>query len=209
MNITIAIKSCHKHHDRRQAIQNTWLRDLGVGTDFFFIIGNPKLVITDTLACDASDAFENIAPKVLYACMAMQDNRTDYGFFCDDDTYLRPDRLLAAVPRGADYVGWVRPYGCDTHTKGLPYIQGSAFWLSRKAIDFVVEAGEKVMRPGIIDDGAVGLALDGKVALTHDRRYWPGPDACINKPMLDNDIISTHKCLPDQMAYIHKPFARG
>jgi hypothetical protein len=208
MQISIAIKSSHRTHDRRQAIYDTWLPEVPQAVDFFFILGNPRLVVMDTLACDVSDRFEDIAPKILYACMSMQDHGVDYGYFCDDDTYLRPDRLLAAIPRGHDYVGFVRPYGCDVHTKGVPYVQGSSFWLSRKAIDFVVQAGEKIMRPGIPDDCALGLALDGKVPLTHDRRYWPGPDPFVCKPTPDNNIISTHKALPEQMNYLHQPWRK-
>ena len=202
MQISVAIKSCHKHHARRQAQLDTWLPQLQA--DYFFIIGNPRLVMPDTLSCDVSDRFEDIAPKILCACLSMLDANVDFGFFCDDDTYVRPDRLLGSNFRQHDYVGFVRPYG-DTSTGGLPYIQGSAYWLSARAMEHIARAGA-TMRPGIIDDGAVGMALDGKVALTHNRLYWPGPEPFI-RPLLDNDIISTHKCLPPMMQQVHQPFA--
>jgi hypothetical protein len=205
MNISVAIKSCHKNHARRQAQLETWLPELP--TDFFFILGEPRLVIPDTLSCNVSDRFEDIAPKILCACMSMLDHNTEFGFFCDDDTYVRPDRLLGSGYRKLDYCGWVRTHG-DVSTGGLPYIQGSAFWLSARSMEHIVRAGEKVMRPGIIDDGAVGVALDGKVALTHDRRYWPGPDAWQCAPHPDNNIITSHKCDPETMRRMHKPFAR-
>lgn len=205
MRISVAIKSCHQHHARRAAIRETWLPALP--TDFFFVLGTPHIVMPDTLSCEVSDKFADIAPKVLCACMAALDNNAEYLFVCDDDTYVRPDRLLGSGYQKHDYCGWVRPSG-DIATNGLPYIQGSAYWLSARAMEHVVRAGEIIMRPGIIDDGAVGVALYGKVSITHDSRYVPGPDwrtgiAC--RP----DWITAHKCSPDGMRVLHREAALG
>lgn len=204
MRISVAIKSCHRNHARRQAIRETWLTTLP--TDFFFVLGSPRLVIPDTLACDVSDKFEDIAPKVLCACMSALDHNADYLFVCDDDTYVRPARLLASGYEKHDYCGWVRPYG-DRSTGGLPYIQGAAYWLSARAMEYVVSAGEKIMRPGIIDDGAVGMALYGKVPFTHDSRYRPGPE--YRDVAQFPDWITAHKCTPDGMRVLHREVLRG
>ncbi len=66
---------------------------------------------------------------------------------------------------------------------------------------------KEIMRPGVIDDGAVGQCLVDRVPFTHDWRYWPGPDSCEHTPLPQNNTITTHKCLPAQMKVAHKPWA--
>ena len=199
MNTALAIKSCHKHADRRLAQLDTWLK--GIDADFFFIIGNPTPgnggpVINDSLACDVSDAFENIAPKVLYACeYALGANITNL-FVCDDDTYVVYERLMKCGFENFDYLGFVRNYG-DT-----PYMQGSSYWLSERSMDRIVKY-KAHMRDGVPDDVAVGRCLYGEVPFTHEHRFAVGetyPET--NRwPRRDNDIISCHKAT--QMRLIH------
>ena len=202
----IAIKSCHKHAERRQAQIDTWLRDFD--GEYFFLVGKPcqpargiTVPWCNTLWCPVSDAFADIAPKVWHACKhALEENITNL-FICDDDTYVRPDRLLKSGFQNADYIGWVRPTWMRNGIEyNEPYIQGSAVWLSERAMAHVVES--KVMVPGVIDDGALGRALAGKVFLTHDSRYYPGPVA----PLIteNNNLISSHKMLPEQMRSAHR-----
>jgi hypothetical protein len=202
MNILVAIKSCHKYVDRRKAQAETWLPHLA--TDYFFILGKPRLVDADSLSCNVSDAFADIAPKIKYACLYALDNKVDFMFVCDDDTYVRPERLLSSGFEKHDYVGHMRTDGLD-YNKGIPYAQGSAYWLSARAMEIVAQS--PIMGPGIIDDGAVGQALIDKVPFTHDWRYKPGPYPTIEElPHPENNVISCHKCLPDLMRTAHKPW---
>jgi len=125
----------------------------------------------------------------------------DWTFICDDDTYLVPLRLEAAVPdEGIDCFGWRRENGGAVYPD--PYPQGSAYWLSKRASAYVSASGHMVY--GIPDDVAVGRALKAAgMAILDDHRYFPGPIAISSVPRLDNDIISTHKCLPEEMHRIH------
>lgn len=204
MNVKIAIKSCHQHVRRRDAQRATWLRELN--EDFFFVVGGESTQENDVLHCNVSDAFSDIAPKVLCACKyALEDNVTHL-FVCDDDTYVRPDRLLKSGFRKHDYIGHLRVDNLF-YNQGVPYAQGSAYWLSELAMECVVRHGE-LMRPGVIDDGAVGRCLIDRVAFTHDYRYEPGPNCMDRRPMPDNNVITTHKCLPGQMHYAHEIWAK-
>lgn len=199
----IAVKSCHKYAARRQAMMESWLPFIS-WADWFFVIGNcppnqrPSVMGEDPriLLCDVPDDWGNMAPKVRCACRHALDSNVDHLFICDDDTFVDPQRLAEASRRLRDYVGFMRTWGLD-YNGNIPYAQGSAYWLSARSMEIVIKAGD-VMRPGIIDDGAVGQALDGKVALTHDRRYWPGPNLEF-VPAPNNNLISTHKAQPDQM----------
>ena len=202
--VSVAIKSCHKHAARRAAQLATWLPQLDC--DFFFILGAPRPATgapewtSEILATDAPDTFDSIAPKVECACRYALDSNVANLFLCDDDTYAAARRLLKSGYRKHDYIGFVRPYG-DVANGNVPYIQGSAMWLSEAAMTRIVLSGE--MRSKIIDDGAIGRALYGKLAYTHDARYWPGPHR-EKVPAANNDIITTHKCDAKQMLAVHE-----
>lgn len=199
--VAVAIKSCHKFAARRAAQLATWLPQLDC--DFFYLIGSPTPaqggpVIPDSMACDVSDDFSSIAPKIDCACRyAMDENITNL-FVCDDDTYVVASRLLKSGFARLDYAGWVRPGG-DIANGFVPYMQGSAYWLSARAMEHIIKSGE--MHNNIIDDGAVGRALYGKVPFTHDARYQPGPVASLI--LESNDFISSHKADPITMKRLH------
>lgn len=207
--VKVAIKSTHRYPERRQAQLATWLPDLDA--DYFFLLGiNPKathqdLPVLDALNCNVSDAFENIAPKVLCACKYALDENVTNLLICDDDTYLRPERLLKSSFWRGDYIGFMRTSGLD-YNLNTPYAQGSCFWMSERAMEWVVR-GEIIMRPGIIDDGAVGQCLVDRVQFTHDHRYEPGPYP-ERQPLPSNNVISTHKCLPNVMRQVHDTWLR-
>mgnify|MGYP005809744327 CR=1 FL=1 len=202
MKVSIAIKSCHKHGARRTAVIETWLREVD-WADAFFLVGSPNVAVPRSLMCDVSDAFADIAPKIGCACTYALQNDVDLLFVCDDDTYVRPDMLKRAADEliwgtSLDYVGFIRTGGLG-YNNGIPYAQGSAYWLSARAMDFVVNSA--AIRPGVIDDGAVGQALIGKVPFTHDWRYKVGPK--YDEAFAYRDWITTHKCLPDAMRRVH------
>ena len=207
MHIALAIKSCHKYHARRAAQQETWLKDWE--HDFYYLLGNPTPanggpVLTDVLSCDVSDAFADIAPKVQYACKYALEQNTDFLVIADDDTYLRPERLLISGFEKHDYMGFMRTSGL-AYNADIPYAQGSCYTLSARAMEFI--ATSPVMQPGIIDDGAVGQALFGKVPFTHQHLFQPGPDAV--EITSRNSLISTHKALPDTMRRLHYPWGKS
>jgi hypothetical protein len=197
----IAIKSCHKHAERRQAQLDTFLK-YG-DADFFFVTGNPipgngGPVIMDSLACDVSDAFVDIAPKVLAAVEYSLDSNVTNLVVADDDTYLCWPRMLASGFQKFDYLGFVRNYS------ECPYMQGSCFCLSERAMERIMK-NSFYLRNGVPDDVAVGRALYGEVPLTHEHRFsvgapYPAPRMW---PAKVNDIIAAHKLLPALMRDCH------
>lgn len=196
----IAIKSCHKHADRRKAVNETWLPRID-WAETVFLLGQPQSVIPDALSCNVSDEFANIAPKILCAARYAAENNIERMFVCDDDTYVCAPRLrAAALGLTAEYVGFLRTSGLF-YNKEIPYAQGSAYWLGPNAIDYLANA-QALLVPGIIDDGAVGQALIDRVPFTHDYRYTPGPEPEV--PTVKNNVITCHKCLPDVMRRVHK-----
>lgn len=199
--IALAIKSCHRYAERRAAQQETWLQTWP--HDFYYLIGKPYATpVADALHCDVSDAFADIAPKILHACRYALEQNTEHLVVCDDDTYIRPERLLASGFEKFDYFGFLRVSLLD-YNKGIPYAQGSCYTLSARAMERIVLAAD-IMQPGIIDDGAVGQALIGKVPFTHAHLFNPGPEP---EPVLpSNEWISMHKALPPVMRQLHYPW---
>lgn len=206
-NIKVAIKSCHAFEDRRRAQLDTWLQNLD--NDFFFVVGrrhDGMVVMPDAITADVSDDFENIAPKIIVACKYALEENTDNLFVCDDDTYVVPERLLDSGFANGEYIGFMRTSGLD-YNKGVPYAQGSAYWLSARSMEWVLR-NQHILCNGIIDDGAVGQALIDHVPFTHDWRYNPGP-VPERIPLKGNNLISTHKCLPKSMRFVHEQWRRS
>ena len=193
----VVIKSCQKYADRRQAQLDTWLPDLKA--PYFFVVGDihpTPHMLDNVFHFPVSDAFPNIAPKLRCGLSLALDYGADSIFVCDDDTYVRPERL---VPPDGDYVGWFRHDGGYGYP--LPYIQGCAYWLSQRAAIMAVQSGQMV--DGVPDDVAVGRALYGKVPFIHDPSYEVGPKP-ERIPLPDNWVVSAHKALPDAMRDIDK-----
>lgn len=199
LKVIVAIKSCHVHAARRYACKTTWLPALDWAESFFIVGRGQSLPVAGSLQCDVSDTFQNIAPKVRCACMYALEVGAHFMFVCDDDTYVVPARLRAAVPVGQDYVGHLR-VGHLGYNGEVPYAQGSGYWVSAHAMELIVASPE--IKEGVIDDGAVGRALINKVAFVHDRRYVPGP-VCSDVLSVPG-WITAHKCLPTQMQMVHE-----
>jgi hypothetical protein len=192
----IAIKSCHRYASRRKAQYDTWLKD--VDTDFFFLIGEPTATpIPDALMCATPDGFNKISPKILFACAyALQENVTNL-LVLDDDTFVHWPRMKTSGFEKYDYLGFVR-----THLV-WPYMQGSCYWLSERAMQYV--AKPELTACDIPDDLAVGRVLHGKVPFTHEHRYQVGhpyPEQHL-WPRKDNDIIASHKMSDWSMRECH------
>jgi len=197
----IAIKSCHKHADRRQIQLDTCLNNIDV--DFFFVIGNPTPgnggpVIMDSLACDVSDAFKDIAPKVLAAVTYSLEQNVTNLVVIDDDTYLCWPRLASSGFQKFDYLGFVRDYDFNV------YMQGACFTLSERAMERIMK-NSHCMTNGIPDDVAVGRCLYGEVPFTHEHRFAVGvpyPESTC-WPQKGNDAISAHKMHAAAMRTCH------
>lgn len=202
MSVAVLIKSCRKNRERRDACRETWLHDLKwpykflVGADG----GDRSAVIVgdepDVLIVEARDGYREIAPKLQLGIGFMSKGLTNL-FVCDDDTYVAVKRLEESKPRGA-YVGWLREQG---------YVQGSAIWYSQRAMQAIVDSRE-MEQTDVMDDVHVGpvLARYG-IFGTDDRRYYPGPEPMRISSV--NNYITTHKCFPDTMRWIHDDWKKN
>lgn len=178
MKIFLAIQSCNadRQNGRQDASKRTYLNYWDYLLEYRYFIGrgltNPRL---DEVLADVPDDYAHCPLKTRFAAAYAHAAGADYMFHCCTDTYVSIPRLLAAVPRGHQYVGNV----CDEgHASG-----GCGYWLGREAMSHVANGYDG----GGYEDLWVGTVL-AKQGITplHDPRYHDG------KPDWDHKIITAH-----------------
>jgi len=189
---------------RRDACRATWLAGIDARDDVqcVFLRGDPDLskpeLRGDELWLPCPDDYASLPQKTRWFCRwALANAQFEYLFKCDDDTYVRLDRLLQ-VPSGLDYCGW--KLGKRNYASG-----GAGYLLSRRAAEIV--ARDVVEKTGP-EDRLVGQHLHrAGIALVHDPRFRPWRKLShIPKP--DNDLITGHYCGHIRMRRVHRQFAR-
>lgn len=195
--ITIGILSALTNEDQRKACRDTWLAGRPPNVDHVFLVGvrslaKPKLD-GDLLCLPCRDDYPSLPQKTRLFCRWFIQNTSDeYLFKCDDDTYVRLDRLTA-MPSGLDYCG-------GRIDRDRPYLSGGAgYLLSRKAA--------KIIAAGLDDLTGAEDLLVGRylrqfgIKPVFDPRFswneakWPTPD---------NEVISTHYCSPERLHELHR-----
>ncbi|HNR54370.1 MAG TPA: methyltransferase domain-containing protein, partial [Flavobacteriales bacterium] len=124
----------------------------------------------------------------------------------DDDVYLRPERLLAAVPHGLDYVGRHRG---PANGHPAPYCSGFCYWMSKKAMQARVEGGN--MNDFNEDLTTGNILMRAGISGSHDTRYAVARSVrnvvCHREgPRRGNDVIASCEYSPDEMLAVHREY---
>jgi hypothetical protein len=215
----LIIKSCWKHKARRDACRETWLQNSTL--PYSFVVGeHPPLRPfgsriesiydeQDVKAFFVPDDFRHIGPKIKASMRYAVEQDFDYVAVVDDDTYVVPSRLYEIVQELANVhqetIAFWRDPIRDVH-HGYP--QGSCYVVSHRAAHML--ANSVVLDQSGPDDVLVGEALYrvGFVGLKTDRIHV-GPNWEVLTPRSDNDIVSTHKCLPEDMRKAHRIYVES
>lgn len=139
MRHLLAVKSCHAFRDRANAIRQTWGAELQ-GADLRFFLGEGEPLVGDEVCLPVGDGYKDLPAKSKAICKWAVENGYDFACLLDDDTYLRPERLLGAGFEEFDYVGRVRGASGDITITPAPYCSGFAYWLSAKAMKVVADS---------------------------------------------------------------------
>lgn len=219
MNVLIALQACHRLPDLKAAQRETWLRNCPIEHKFF--MGRYEVLSTNTdmpktappqmddeVRLDVSDWKADLSEKVVHIIRWVFERGYDWMFKCDVDTYLRPERLLASRFETGDYIG--RPVDRIWRGRRLRYGQGGAgVWMSRRSMEAFLEAEQSHVPFEDAEDIRAGWLLAEKgIELCCDWRYEPYLSV-MRGPHPENDIISTHKCIPEQMHILHRRFQPG
>jgi galactosyltransferase len=209
MRILIAILGCHARPAFRDAQRATWLRDLA-GADYRYFLGRPAVTPgeSDVVYLDCDDSYEKLTLKTHATMRWAAAEGYDWVFKCDDDTYVRPEQLLASNFSSDDYSGFVEGRwgevisGCSQIV--YAFAQGGAgYWVSRRAVAILAD---HLLVNEYCEDLAVAktLALYG-INPVHDARYHPqvGPLE-LEYPDARANLITLHKCSPQQMVELYR-----
>lgn len=157
--IKYIVITCPKYHDSRvSAIENSW----GLEQDMLYlsdinlndkIIGFPEL----------KQGYENICLKLMKLIRTYNFNDKDWYFFCDDDTFVRTDRIEELIekeynePVCLGIIGTLNPDATDKHGQytGFPL--------------YTIQ-GKNVSLPITYPSGGAGFLLN-KVAICKLQKY--------------------------------------
>jgi hypothetical protein len=220
--LLIAILACHHRAPHLRAIRETWVPDIKDRCEYRFFFGrgshaNPQ---ADEVTLDCDDAYRGLACKVQEACRWALHHGFEILFKVDDDTYVRPDRVVMAGFEKHDWVGRVNAatdmYHLHPYTRG-----GVGYSLSRRAMQALVSAPKP--NPDIpseyAEDSWVGkiMLANGIVAVNDDRLRCaelsgpgrrPRPQGFEawkkDAPSQGNNFITTCEFLGSEMYPVHK-----
>lgn len=120
----------------------------------------------DEVMLPVEDTYEGLPAKTRGICRWAVERGYDWIFTCDDDTYVRPERLLSSGFEQYDYVGRFRgPSGGYP----APYCSGFGYWLSRRAMQIVAA---QPLSKDTADDRWIGnVLLTAGIRGALDERY--------------------------------------
>jgi hypothetical protein len=222
--VLIGILSCHQRTPGPQAQRRTWLKDaVRLAIEYRFFLGataQPKPFdprrpqsareqseqivrpLHDQIFLDVPDGYPQLPQKTRAMIRWAYDEGYDYLFKCDDDTYVRPERLLASGFEKYPYSGFVRTTSVFGRGSEVEHAQGGAgYWLSRELMALLLEYDTTM--EGAEDINLARLLKRCHISPYHDARYRPD---LLNVPTPGNEQISCHDCSVEDFYEIHSKF---
>jgi hypothetical protein len=196
--IVVAICSCGKNRERRDAVRQTWLSRPAPGVKCVFFVGRGAEITgeDDVLVVDADDSYDYLPQKVRAAFASILSTYDcDWIFKCDDDTYVALDRLQAIITR-AD-AGLIGDVSLDN--RGSPSGGAGYFLSAETAAKIVADKESRDVGPEDI--------LIGRQAARLGARMVASPALCKDRsrlPSADNQLASCHWCDPSHLRIIHE-----
>lgn len=161
---------------RQKAVQDTWFHDvIQMGHTVKFFTG-------EELGC--GDSHVEMPLKMRAICGYMVENGFDKMFRCDDDTYVRVDRMIRqGIELTDDYAGV---------NEGGFAIGGPGIWMSRKSCEVIAQAVPPDYQTEWRDDAWMGQVLrEYGITVFND---LPGLGSDIQAP-----LITAHPISPSDM----------
>ena len=134
------------------------------------------------------DDYARLAYKVRGQCRWALEQGYDYMLQIGSDIYIAIDRLMNSGFENYDYVG----KSCGNHpAAGGVYAGGGGYWLSRRALQFVVDQpvtfwAEDLWVGSLMNKNGIELHIDPRYAVDY-------PEI----PLPNNDIITSHLGIHD------------
>lgn len=197
IHILVGICSCVSAKEKRNAVRDTWLQHQEKGIKCQFFVGGTVPLADekkDTVVLNVPDGYDELPEKVrAFMLYALANYDFDWLFKCDDDTYLRLDRLAELADPQYDLIG-------DAMVeRRLSPGGGSGYFLSRRMVQKIIEIPNfPKIGPEDIIIGELAYKLGGKMHHTH--RLFTNNTTF---PAENNDMVSAHWCSPELLRGIH------
>ena len=202
--ILIGVLTAEKYLDRREGVIHTWGRDVLAhpAVDLVFLIGDPTAPMPrredNILYVPCPDDYDSLPQKTRWFCLwGLAHSDARWLFKCDDDTYVRIERLLAGLDSGQ----WSQAVvGCKDGN-GDHFHGGAGYVLSRSAAASI--AARLTDTTGLEDWKARDAIYAGGMWFDHDERF------CFDKsktPSPFNEQITCHYCSPVRIRLLHDAF---
>jgi hypothetical protein len=166
--------TCEKFKARADAQRQTWVPLIRGADVRFFLAKQDRDPLPDEVFLDVPDDYKSLPQKVRATYQWALANGYTKTMKTDDDTFVHPVRMMAAVPP-QDYVGFLNG------TPPKPWCSGFCYWLSETAMR-IVAAAEIPADEWAEDRWVGGVLHDHGIKPLYDRRYslivpsWRLPD---------------------------------
>jgi hypothetical protein len=214
----IAISTCYdfEKNGNNDALRETWLPDVakcpGLEYKFFFGFGQGAATATlpkdSVLLPDVPDDYGHLTYKTQASLRWAHQRDYQFVFRAFPDTYVRVDRLMACGFEELDYLGDFRgdPSTNEvTHQRAQNYASGGpGYWLSRRAIEIVMDGPVIGIWRDEITPYAEDLVCGNLLGRSSVKlKYRDMTTRFINRgsrtyPRPDNDFITAHLSCPDR-----------
>jgi hypothetical protein len=206
----IAVTTCHAFRDRADAVRQTWGAEVE-GADIHYFLGRGAAQHPDEVILDCDDGYHHLSAKTQLIRRWALEHGYSYLWKIDDDTYVRPERLLGNGFGTLDYVGRLR--GPSGNYPG-PYASGFCYGLSRKSLELLAPLEWRV-NEDFSEDRWTGNKLLSLGISPHNEPQFVVHSSKANAisgreaPLLGNSVIASCEYVPAEMRRIHAEFKSG
>ena len=207
----ILVKTCQHFRARREAIEETWAKDIREAGHFVWFTegGHPKPSTTDKqILVVAPDTYDKTARKLHQAFEAIDRyySEVEQLFIVDDDTFVHPRRWLVYVPTCKFECHVYQPKDDEDRRRNRGQgwaLGGAGWWMNRSLRRRYVQRNQA---DSWDDIAATRIAMDAK-ALIKNCPHLYGGDRYVglnDRVAADNQFITSHHVLPDEMRSLYE-----
>ena len=207
MRLLIAVISCHKNATSAPVIRQTWAKSSLADVKFFYGQGAKRMSQEDEIFLDVPDTYEGLPYKVQGAFRYALSQGYTHCFKCDDDVYLRPERIVSAGYEGLDYVGAYKRIEDSRYPNGFMH-GGAGYCLSMKALNIISQSQvDQKSEDGWVANKLFekGISGNNDSRLVWIRRVYKDPYPEVTST--SNDVILSGEFTPEEMVGVHHRWA--
>lgn len=191
--IFLAICSCHKYKELREACRKTWLSKLPENIEYRFFVGKtdaPYEPEKDVVYLDVPDTYWELPQKTIAALLYSLGFEYDWYGKCDDDTFLFLDKLPEILSDEHECIGKV--------SFNKKWALGGAGYFMRRNVAEAFRHTIDNQRIKIPEKGCEDTVI-GEIATKFGYKWIDSDRLCQYFKPENTELISQHKLNPEKM----------